>query len=289
MSLIGIRIHMVIRKYGYVEWLIGIGRRPKTVSQYALHLDNLTALYDKFNQKNVDEFVALYKGNVIRSFIKSYIKYLLRNPESLVPKINEWELGRIRAIQIEAKASGPRKTPKVITQEEAELICSKIPDKKFKLMFRLSFYCGLRREEMLTLQVSMFDINKWEQNMEGMGLLTILRKRGKEGMIPALNKVMHWVYDYLDDDFEPEDFLFPGMNTEAQIKKWVRVLSKASKEAIGRHINPHLLRHSIAMHLRGKGFAIDEIKEFLGHESISTTQLYSRVTSQQLMERFEDY
>ena len=65
-------------------------------------------------------------------------------------------------------------------------------------------------------------------------------------------------------------------------------MSKASKEALGRHINPHLLRHSMAMNLRGEGFAIDEIKEFLGHESISTTQIYSRVTPQQLIDKFQD-
>jgi site-specific recombinase XerD len=271
----------MIHKHNYLQWLKTRELQPRTIQEYGGCLDNLTQ-FPTFNQKNVDKFMAQYKGNVIRSFLRSYKKYLLRNPDDL--NISFENQKKIKFIDIPSVKSKKRKTPEIITLAEMKAIYHHMPTEEKKLLLLLSFFCGLRKAELLSLRCGMFNINEWEKDIGQMGTLTIVGKGKKVGTIPVKQVVMQKVYDYIPENFKEETLLFPNMTP----RTWNNVLSRASKPAIGKHVKPHTLRHSSAMHLRGHDFELDEIKEFLRHEDIGTTQIYSRVTPEQLREKFKD-
>ncbi len=271
----------MIKKYQYIKWLQSRALQPRTIEQYTLALENMASICDRFDQRNVDKFVGEYKGNVVRSFIRSYKTYLLRS--AIVIGINQDQVNKIRAIDIPSIKVRERKVPEVLTKEEVLQIYRKMPTPETKLILLLSFFCGLRRQTALDLKAGMFNIEKWSENPESMGILRVVSKGNKTGIIPVTSKVMHKVYEYLPEDYDEETKLF---NINPRV--WNNKLSKGGREALGRHVNPHLLRHSMAMHLRGQGFHLDMIKEFLMHESIDTTQIYAHTTPEQLIEKFKD-
>ncbi len=271
----------MIHKHNYLQWLEITGLQPRTIQEYGGCLDNLAHL-PTFNQKNVNKFMAQYKGNVVRSFLRSYRKYLLRNPDDLGISFENQK--KIKFIDIPSVKTKKRKAPEIITVSEMKQIYRHMPTEEKKLLLLLSFFCGLRKAELLSLKCGMFNINQWEENKEDLGILTLVGKGNKVGTIPVKRMVMQKVYDYIPGDFKEHTLLFPNMFE----RTWNNVLSRASKSSIGKHVKPHSLRHSAAMHLRGLDFSIDEIKEFLRHEDISTTQIYSRVTPEQLREKFKD-
>jgi len=277
----------MIKKHQYISWLTNKGLQPRTIKEYEYCLDNLIK-YPTFDQANVDQFINKYNGGMVRSFVKSYKKYLLRNPDDLGISLEDQK--KINFIVVETKRANKRNLPLVITEAEVVLIEAEMPNAETKLLLNLSFYCGLRREELITLKAGMFNFISWVNNPEGMGVLSIVGKGNKAGVIPVKQEVMADLYNYLPAPKKselpfpiPENVpVFPDMKA----RRWSRILGRAGKAALGKHIKPHTLRHSIAMHLRGKDFAIDEVKEFLRHEDISTTQIYSRVTPEQLMDKF---
>ncbi len=271
----------MIHKFKYIQWLELRELQPRTIKEYNIYLDHLADDSIKFDQDNVDAFTTKYKGNIARSFIRSYKTYLLRNPDSL--SLTPKAVNKIRSITVENPKTKARKIPSVITEEEMKKIYNKMPSDETKVMLKLSFYCGLRRQELITLKASMFSFVHWLGDTDKMGLLNIIGKGNKEGFIPVKAEVMGEAYELLPPDYKETTALF-----DTKPRTWNNILSRAAKEGIGRHIKPHTLRHSAAMHLRGRNFAIDEIKEFLRHEDISTTQIYSRVTPQQLMDKFKD-
>jgi integrase/recombinase XerD len=67
---------------------------------------------------------------------------------------------------------------------------------------------------------------------------------------------------------------------------WQKLLGESSDKVLGRHINPHLLRHSGATWLRENGWELDDIKEYLGHSSINTTQIYTHISKERLADKF---
>ena len=96
---------------------------------------------------------------------------------------------------------------------------------------------------------------------------------------------MDYIQDYIkniSENITKEDPIF-----NIGIRRWEDIIAKCSKKAIDRRINPHLLRHSSATFLEEMGLSISEIAEFLGHESISTSQIYIHINKERLKSKVE--
>lgn len=176
-----------------------------------------------------------------------------------------------------------RALPKFLTVDEIELLISSAGDIKnsvrLRAMIELVYASGLRVSELCELPVTAILGDK----------LLIHGKGAKERIVPmhagavaALNK---WLA--MRDD-EKSKYVFPSGGASGHITRdgFFKILKKcAVLSGIDPHrVSPHVLRHSFASHLLAGGANLRAIQTMLGHEDISTTQIYTHVMPEQLRE-----
>jgi site-specific recombinase XerD len=199
------------------------------------------------------------------------------------------EHGRIAAnpADLVAAPKRPQKLPRVLRPEEVGALLDRIPtstplDVRDRAVFELAYACGLRAEELVNLDEGSIDFDDEEARVEGKG--------GKTRVVPvgeaALRSIARYV-EYarpalLSERGEPALFLSKSGRrlSTSDIRRRLRVWSRHAELQGG--IHPHALRHSFATHLLEGGADLRAIQELLGHSSISTTQIYTRVESARL-------
>ena len=146
-----------------------------------------------------------------------------------------------------------------------------IREQQLYLAFTLFYACGLRRREGFNLQINQVDLDRRSLFIEQ-------SKNYKDRIIPLSEEVYkaleHYIYNFRNLHKVNHNCLF--INGEGTLIYWLRQLQKCCSESIQRkRLNLHNLRHSIATHLLQNGMSIENIAQFLGHNSIATTQLYT--------------
>jgi integrase/recombinase XerC len=121
------------------------------------------------------------------------------------------------------------------------------------------------------------------------GVLTVVGKGNKSRMVPVLAPVLSSIADYLTlcpYPRKPNDPLFAGAKGGALSPRLVQLAMQRLRGALGLPDNatPHSLRHSFATHLLGRGAELRALQELLGHSSLSTTQVYTAVDVERLLE-----
>lgn len=215
----------------------------------------------------------------ILSGIKSFYNYLLLN-DKIDSSPTEF---------VEAPKVG-RHLPDVLTVEEIDLIISSIDPSKPKgrrdrAMLELLYSCGLRVTELITLRIC--DL------FFGEGYIRVVGKGNKQRLVPINATARERIMIYLDDRRERyhgnEDTLFlnnrGGKLTRIMIFTIIREAAK--RTGIQKQVSPHTFRHSFATHLLAGGANIRQIQEMLGHESISTTEIYTHLDAERLRSTVE--
>jgi integrase/recombinase XerC/integrase/recombinase XerD len=183
------------------------------------------------------------------------------------------------------------KLPKVLTREQAAQLLDRIPARepievRDRALLELTYGCGLRCEEVVNLDLGGIDFDS-EQ-------LRVLGKGGKERILPIGEPAQRALERYLSrarpalgpDPGEPALFVSKNgrrlstSDVRRRLRRWVR------EAAVAAGISPHSLRHSFATHLLEGGADLRSIQELLGHVSISTTQVYTRVDSARLRSQY---
>lgn len=142
--------------------------------------------------------------------------------------------------------------------------------------------CGLRVSEALGLRGS-------DAPVGGKDMLRVIGKGGRERLVPVLPAVQRAVEEYLRlTPFEdgPDEPLFRGKKGGPLSPRIVQMAVARLRGALGLEstATPHALRHSFATHLLGRGGDLRTIQELLGHSSLSTTQIYTSVDTERLLE-----
>lgn len=246
------------------NWMRGAELSPRTIKEYNSYLRKFVFL-ERLNQESVRHFLHMNHNLVARSFVKNVLDYLKENPH----KIEEGghskeEIGMIVRQKIRGRKA--KKIPRVFTPEEVVDILNKIKRKDVQLMFRLTYEGGLRRSELFLIRFK--DIKDNEIIIRGKG--------NKERSIPYSPEIMDELRDYLRLQERRGKLDLNGDKSIWNMKYdcFRKLIGKASFEAIGRPVNLHLIRHSKTTHLSNKNVNIVVIKDFLGHDDISTTQMY---------------
>ena len=139
-----------------------------------------------------------------------------------------------------------------------------------KLIIELFYSTGIRRDELLNIKIINIDFDNH--------LVKILGKRNKERIIPVLPKVSKSILNYISK-YSPVEYLFESKKSKQLssstgyriINKYFRAVSSKVK------VSPHVLRHTFATHMLNNGADINTIKEILGHSSLSSTQIYTKI------------
>ena len=183
------------------------------------------------------------------------------------------------------------KLPKVLSTEQMRSLLERIGARtplelRDRAMLELAYSCGLRCEEIVNVDLGALDFET-EQ-------LRVLGKGSKERILPVGEPAQRAVQRYLErgrralatDPREPALFLsksgrrLSNSDVTRRLGLWTR------EAALAAGVSPHALRHSFATHLLEGGADLRTIQELLGHASISTTQVYTRVDAARLRDTY---
>ncbi len=193
--------------------------------------------------------------------------------------------------------SSPKRSqrlPRVLKPAEVATLLDRIPatgplELRDRALFELAYACGLRAEELVTLDVSSVDFDAETVRVEGKGDKTRLVPAG-EHALAALERYLARARSALSVDDGQALFLSKSgrrlgtSDIRRRLRTWARLAAR-SAPALG-DAHPHALRHSFATHLLEGGADLRAIQELLGHASISTTQVYTRVESARLRQAY---
>jgi site-specific recombinase XerD len=181
----------------------------------------------------------------------------------------------------------PRTLPTVLRPDELATLLDRIPastplELRDRALLEVAYACGLRAEELVNLDVTSVGFDAEELRVEGKG--------SKKRIVPAGEPALRAVARYLErarpalaaGDGDRALFLSKSGRrlSTSDVRRRLRVWSRHA--AVQGGISPHTLRHSFATHLLEGGADLRAIQELLGHASISTTQIYTRVESARL-------
>jgi site-specific recombinase XerD len=187
-----------------------------------------------------------------------------------------------------------QKLPRVLKAGEVAALLDRIPatgplELRDRALFELAYACGLRAEELVTLDVSSVDFDAETVRVEGKGSKTRLVPAG-EHALAALERYLARARPALSAEDGEALFLSKSgrrlgtSDIRRRLRTWARLAAR-DIPALG-DAHPHALRHSFATHLLEGGADLRAIQELLGHASISTTQVYTRVESARLRQAY---
>ncbi|HAY32597.1 MAG TPA: site-specific tyrosine recombinase XerD [Ignavibacteria bacterium] len=241
-----------------------------TVSQFLLHL---RAKGSKEGKKYSDKSIARFISS-----LKSFFKYLESENVISINPVVDLETPKIS-----------RNLPEVLTIEETELLLSKpdINDKlelRDKALLETMYASGLRVSEVSNLESGNIFFDE--------GYLRVLGKGSKERIVPVGNIALKFIIKYMNEsrpilrNSNSGNILF--LNFRGGKLSRMGILNILNKYVnlcgIKKNVHPHTLRHSFATHLLKGGADIRIIQEMLGHSDISTTQIYTHIDRDYLIE-----
>ena len=188
-----------------------------------------------------------------------------------------------------------RKLPDTLNFQEIEELfaaidVSKPEGARNKAMLETLYSSGLRVTELIELKLSNF--------YPDLGFLKVTGKGNKERLVPVGRDALKFIQIYLDHYRKElkikkghEDFLFLNRRGTKLTRVMVFLIIKELAEKIGlnKQISPHTFRHSFATHLIEGGADLRAVQEMLGHESITTTEIYTHLDRDYLKQVITDF
>lgn len=193
--------------------------------------------------------------------------------------------------ELVASPKRARHLPRVLRPDELAALLDRIPagtplELRDRALLEIAYGCGLRAEELVKLDTGSVQFDAEELRVEGKG--------GKTRIVPAGEPALHALSRYLErgrralatSPDEPALFLSKSGRrlSTSDVRRRLAVWTRAA--ALQGGVSPHALRHSFATHLLDGGADLRAIQELLGHSSISTTQIYTRVESARLLSAY---
>ena len=214
------------------------------------------------------------------SSLNSYYKFLLK-----IQSIEFNPLTKHKALKVSKKLQIP------FSETEITSVLNLIETDSFeglrdKLIVELFYSTGMRRTELVNLQLSDVDISQ--------GQLKVLGKRNKERFIPLLSTVIRTYQAYLIERSNLKEV--QDSKSLLLTRKGFKIYEKLVYRVIVNYFDtisskvkksPHILRHSFATHLLNNGADLNSVKELLGHSSLASTQVYTHSSVAELKKVYE--
>ena len=218
------------------------------------------------------------------SSMRSFFKYLMI--EKIIDN-NPSEL-------LENPKTG-KKLPEFLTIDEIDLMVSQIDRSKSDgerniAILEVLYGCGLRVTELIELKISEI---YWKE-----GFIRIIGKGNKERLVPLgkiaskhlkiyLNEIR--VHQNIDNQFVDHVFINKNGKKLSRVMIFKIIKKLTEKAGIQKNVSPHTLRHSFATHLVEGGADLRAVQEMLGHQSITTTEIYTHLDKNYLKQNILDY
>ena len=169
-----------------------------------------------------------------------------------------------------------KKLPTVLTKEEIKKLLNIIKNPKHRLLVEFLYSSGLRVSECVSLKIDDLDLDeKIGKVRHGKG--------NKERYIILSENLIEHLNDYLQKRKGDVQYIFSSKDASITARQAQNIVKDAARRAgIKKRVFCHALRSSFATHLLEAGVDIRVIQELLGHSNLATTQIYTKVSTQQL-------
>tara|TARA_Y100000310_G_C20694211_1_gene824334 strand:- start:693 stop:1532 length:840 start_codon:yes stop_codon:yes gene_type:complete len=172
-----------------------------------------------------------------------------------------------------------KKIPTVLSKDEIKKLFNVLNSKKSKLMVSMIYACGFRVSELINLKLENLQFD------EKIGHI-----RQAKGRKDRIFNIPNFLFNSLKKQAEKQknkerEYLFTNLSTGKKLssRNLQKIVSSAARRAnIQKQVSPHTLRHSFATHLLENGVDIRKIQELLGHADLSTTQIYTHISTEEL-------
>lgn len=261
----------------------------KDLDQYSSYLRDRNLDIDTIEKNDFIGFIELLKdsgyqlSSICRtiSSLKGFHRYLLSE--------------RIADRDPTENVSAPRKwqtIPKALHFEEIIALLEVRTGYRFSFrdmtMLELMYSSGLRVSELVSIQIG-------DVNLDA-GFIKVLGKGSKERLVPINSRVRDKIKIYIRDE-RPKmskksgtsPFLFISNRGKPMSRQRFWQTLKDLGKAAGIKVSPHMIRHSFATHLLEGGADLRALQKMLGHSDISTTQIYTKVTSDRLKQSYKKH
>lgn len=275
----------------------------KTVLTYQHGLEDFKNYFKQTGLENLNDFNY--------SMVRGYLMHLYEN--KLSPSSVRLRISILRSfyrflIDQEQVSANPfeavtlpkvaRKNPEFLYQDEINKVIDQKESKEVNpelkirdhMLFELLYATGLRIGEVILLQLEDFD---FDQNF-----IRILGKGSKERYVPFNSLCKEWIEDYLENSrkvlmerYQENHmyFLINRLGQPISEKGAYNIVRKLAKnQGLQKNVHPHMLRHSFASDLLSNGADIRIVQEMLGHSSLSTTQIYTHISTEKLNKTYQN-
>ncbi len=189
----------------------------------------------------------------------------------------------------------PRRLPQVLDLHEIEAILAQIDVEKNKgirdrAMLETLYSTGVRVSELISMKMSDIFMHQ--------GVIRVFGKGSKERVVPFGNRAAKEIKNYitavrslLTRYQKSKDYLFLNMRGApiSRMGVWKIIQEYVKLTGIRKNISPHVFRHSFATHLLEGGANLRDVQEMLGHADISTTQIYTHLDREYLIEQHRTF
>ncbi|MBI3306394.1 MAG: tyrosine recombinase XerC [Candidatus Omnitrophica bacterium] len=267
---------------------------PHTVKNYGIDLREFSEflkekLPEEITYLDIRSFLAVLKScNYSKSSIarklaclRSFFKYLARE--------NRLKINPAAGI---ATPKREKRLPLFLASEEVTSLLeapskNAWDEKRDKAILEMLYSSGLRVSELVGLNHEDVDLVS--------GLVRVRGKGKKERIVPIGSLALKAIRGYLEhrpprdgnENLKRPLYLnrYGGRLTDRSIRRLI--LKYVRRIALKKEVSPHMLRHSFATHMLDRGADLRSVQELLGHENLSTTQIYTHVTTKRLKEAYE--
>lgn len=276
------------------------GLSQNTIDNYVLDVEKLVGFLEanqidespvRIAEETVQQFVYTIAGQVnarsqarILSGLKSFFNYLIFEDYRKTTPLELIEVPKIG-----------RKLPDTLSLQEIDTLIaaidlSKEEGERNRAMLETLYSCGLRVSELITLKISDLFFEE--------GFIKITGKGNKQRFVPISPTTQKYIHLYKDQvrnhlviQKGHEDTLFLNRRGKQLTRAMVFTIIKtlAVKIGLNKTISPHTFRHSFATHLLENGADLRSIQMMLGHESITTTEVYMHLDRKHLSEVLNAY
>ncbi len=250
------------------------GFTPATIKAYTTHNRRFLA------------FIKKEPAQVTEADIKSYLAHLMADKKQKATSVNLtlsalrflYDIMLKKKLFLDIKPPKiEKKLPTVLTKDEMKRLLAVVKNPKHKLLIEFLYSSGLRVSECMKLKVNDLDFS------EKMGRVISGKGKKDRHIILSQNLIEH-LQHYLQQRKYQSEYIFTGHGSNPMsVRMAQRIVNDAAQEAqIKKRVFCHALRSSFATHLLEAGTDIRYIQQLLGHASISTSERYLHVSTEQL-------
>lgn len=291
----------VLLKGFYQYLLLERGLSDHTIDAYMRDIDKLRQYSESLSTpispkqmvlKDLDNFViwlndfglSAFSQSRIISGVKAFFKYLLVEDLIMDDPTELMDAPRLR-----------RKIPDVLTYSEIEDILNHMDmtlphATRNRAIIETLYACGIRVSELIELRISNY--------FPDQGYIKVIGKGDKERIVPIAPDAIHHIELYKDHERVHldvkkgyEDHLFLNRRGRKLTRNMIFLIVKKAVEIAGlkKTVSPHTFRHSFATHLVEGGADLRVVQDMLGHQSITTTEIYTHLDRDYLKDTIERY